>query len=168
MYFSPFISREVFSYWPYEIFSHIKSIKVETDLIRRFQMRQIGAFQSLKSDCTKLRHRRMSWVVSKGGISVISHVFSQFKKNQRPEFHNFHDFLRETERLRNLKKSAKTSGHYFSILNWSLNNIIYNILWSLSLVQSGFKAENREICEIRPKKTPYLSFLVLYSFAYTE
>ena len=27
---------------------------------------QIGAFRSLRRDCTRLRHRRISWIVSKG------------------------------------------------------------------------------------------------------
>ena len=35
-------------------------------LTRRFSMRQSDAFRSLKNDCTKLRHHRMSWIVSKG------------------------------------------------------------------------------------------------------
>ena len=49
--------------------------------------------------------------------------------------------LRETERLTNLKKSVKMSGHYLLIINWSLNNISYKILWLLSLAQSALKAK---------------------------
>ena len=75
------------------------------------------------------------------------HTYSYNSKNQKPEFHKFHDFfyfesrLRASGRLRNLKNSVKTSGHYLSILNWSLNNIIYNIQWPLSLAQSALKAK---------------------------
>ena len=62
-------------------------------LTRRFPMRKIGAFRSLRSDCTRLRHRRMSFMVSKGraavflsaGASVKSHVVSQLKS---PNFTN--------------------------------------------------------------------------------
>ena len=70
------------------------------NLTRRFPMCQIGAFRSLKSDCTRLRHRRMSWMVSKGrtsvwllkfeaGSSVKSHVLSQLNKIKGPNFTNF-------------------------------------------------------------------------------
>ena len=37
----------------------------------RFPMRQLGAFRSLKIDCTNLRHRIMSWVVSKSRTSIL-------------------------------------------------------------------------------------------------
>ena len=69
------------------------------------------------------------------------------QKNQKHGYNKFHDLIdfanesRETERLKNLKKSVKTSGHYLSIMNWSPNNIIYNILWPLSLVQSAIKVK---------------------------
>ena len=59
-------------------------------LIRLFPIRQIGAFRSLKIDCTKLRHRRMSWV---SDICKITRTLTFQKKNQRPEFHKFHEFL---------------------------------------------------------------------------
>ena len=35
------------------------------NLTRRFSMCQIGAVWSFRSDCTRLRHRRMSWLVLK-------------------------------------------------------------------------------------------------------
>ena len=40
-------------------------------LSRRFSIRQNSAFRSLRSDCTKLKHRRMSWVVSKGRAFIF-------------------------------------------------------------------------------------------------
>ena len=42
---------------------------------------------------------------------------------------------------RRVKKSCKTSVHYFSTINWSLNDIIYNILWSLSLARPALKVK---------------------------
>ena len=53
--------------------------------------RQIGGFRPLKSDLTRLRDRRMNWIVSKGRAAVFlsyieteasvkSHVLAQFKK----------------------------------------------------------------------------------------
>ena len=51
--------------------SHRVEIEICGFLTRRFPMRQIGTFRSLKSDCTKLRHRRRSWVVSKGRVSIF-------------------------------------------------------------------------------------------------
>ena len=38
---------------------------------RRFPMRQIGTFWPLRRDCTRLRHRRMSIIVSKGRASFF-------------------------------------------------------------------------------------------------
>ena len=40
-------------------------------LTPRFPMRQIGAFRTLRRDCARLRHRRMSWIVSKGRAAVF-------------------------------------------------------------------------------------------------
>ena len=48
------------------------------------RLRQIGAFRLLRRDCTGLRHRRMSWTVSKGRASFQNHW---------REFHKFHDFV---------------------------------------------------------------------------
>ena len=109
-------------------------------LTRQFLMQQIGAFRPLRRAGTRLRHRRMSWIVS------IYHLLLQLKKSNARISHirrflGFESWLRETERLRKLKKSVKTSGYYLSIVNWWLNNIIYNILWPLSLAQSALKAQ---------------------------
>ena len=57
------------------------------------RLRRIGAFWPLRRDCIKLRHRRMSWIVSKGQafiflseieaeLSFKSHVLSQFKNSK--------------------------------------------------------------------------------------
>ena len=56
------------------------------------RLRQIGVFRSLKGDCTRLRHLRMSWIVLKGRASILYHTFvyviyhtfvlSQFKKSK--------------------------------------------------------------------------------------
>ena len=47
-------------------------------------------------------------------------------------FFDFEIEFHQTERIRNLQKSVKTSDHYLSIINWSLNNIFHNILWTLA------------------------------------
>ena len=121
-------------------------------------MRKIGAFRSLKIDCTKLRHRRMSWVVSKGRASDFSKswklcqvtrtlTLQKNKKTRISQISPFFDFesgLYETERLRNLKKSVKSPNHYLSMTNSRLNNLINIILWpftDISLVQSVLKAK---------------------------
>ena len=67
-----------------------------------------------------------------------SHTIQKKSKAQISQTLRFYDFergLRETERLKNLKKSVNTSGHYLYIMNWSLNDIICNILWPLYLAQ---------------------------------
>ena len=56
--------------------------------------------------------------------------------------------MRETERLRNLKKSVKTSGHYFSKIKAS--NILFTIFFDLSVSRDPLsKPKNHESCEIR-------------------
>ena len=83
-------------------------------LTRWFPMRQIGAFRPLRRDCTSLRDRRMSWIVSIGRIAVFyyklklehlsNHTYSHYSKKFEPWFFQisrFSDFdsgLRETER----------------------------------------------------------------------
>ena len=57
--------------------------------------------------------------------------------------------MRETKRLTNVKKSVKMSGHDSSIINWSWNNIIYNILWAITISDQLSTPKNREICEMR-------------------
>ena len=77
--------------------SHRVEIEICGFLTRRFPMRQIGTFRSLKSDCTKLRHRRRSWVVSKGRVSIfVSFVwfdrfsnFNLWEKHGRPTFWHY-------------------------------------------------------------------------------
>ena len=69
-------------------------------LTPRFPLRQIGAFRSLRRDCTRLRDHRMSLIESKGraavfislneaGTSVKSRVLSHFKKICAMIFINF-------------------------------------------------------------------------------
>ena len=75
----------------------------------------------------------MSWMVSKGRSSVFYHNLKLKHLSNQTFYHNsknslaqisqilrFSDFeskLRETESLKNLQKSVKTSDHYFSITN---------------------------------------------------
>ena len=65
--------------------------------------RQFGEFRGLRRDCTRLRDRRMSLIVSKGraavflsyiaaGTSVKYYVLSQFKKVCAMAVFKFHDF----------------------------------------------------------------------------
>ena len=93
----------------------------------RFPMCQIGAFRPLRRDCTRLRHRRMSWVVSKGrasifirlieaGTAVKSYVLLPLKKNTRPF------------------------------------DTICDILWALRLVQSLIKGRNAPIWHIENRR----------------
>ena len=48
-------------------------------LTPRFLMRQIGAFRSLRSNCTRLRDLRMSWIVSifRTSIFVLEKVINE-------------------------------------------------------------------------------------------
>ena len=121
-------------------------------LTRRFPVRQIGAFRCLKNDCTKLRHVVGS--VKRSGVhfSIINGSWIIFRitrtltieKIKGPNFTNFTMFwlwgrVARDREIKNLKKTVKTSGVYFSIINWSLNNTIYNILCPLVFAQSAFK-----------------------------
>ena len=65
----------MWTYWICEISAsfHLLFAYKNFHLTRRFPMCQIGAIRSLTSDCTKLRHRRMSCVVSKGRAAVFYH-----------------------------------------------------------------------------------------------
>ena len=85
-------------------------------LTRRFPKRQIGSFWSLKSDCTKLRHRGMSWELEYLSNQTYSYnsKISKARISQILRFFDFESGSCETERLRNLKKRVKTSGHYLS------------------------------------------------------
>ena len=67
------IGGEVFkidNVWAH-FFTQIGFCKNFDRLTRRFSMHQNGAFWSLKNDCTRLRHHRMSWIVSKVRASIF-------------------------------------------------------------------------------------------------
>ena len=82
---------------------------------------EIGAFRSLKSDCTKRRHgRRRGWCQNVGRSffyhklrleHLSNHTYSLNSKKSKARisktsFFAFKSELRETKRLRNLKKSV--------------------------------------------------------------
>ena len=51
-------------------------------------------------------------------------------------------------KLRDIKNSVKTSGNYLFIINWSLNKIILNLVYDLSVSRNPLsKSKNGEICE---------------------
>ena len=84
---------------------------------------------------------RKSWKDPLDYLSINSDsAVRNFQKKTIPQVFSNHK-LRETERLRNLKKSVKTWVSYFSIINRTWNNFIDNILWPFSLAQSAFKAK---------------------------
>ena len=66
------------------------------------RLRQIGRFRSLRCDCTRPGHRRMSYTVPEieppflyhieAGTSAKYHVIAQFQI-QKHEYHKFHDFF---------------------------------------------------------------------------
>ena len=69
----------------------------KASLIAHFPLRQIGAFRPLRRDCSRLRDRRMSWIVSKRRaavfLSVESLILSAFKKVKDTNITNFAFFF---------------------------------------------------------------------------
>ena len=65
-----------FSPTPNDIFNAVSiSDCIETLLTPWFPLRQIGLFRPLRGDCTRLRDRRVSWIVSKGRAAFfISYI----------------------------------------------------------------------------------------------
>ena len=116
--------------------------------------RQFGEFRALRRECTRLRDRRMSWIVSKGRAAIFYHTLELEHQSNITYSHNlkkfvswffqvsrFFDFesrLRETARSWNLKNGVKTLGRRSWITNWSTH---FKILWSLSIAQSALKFE---------------------------
>ena len=133
------------------------SILCNRFLTPRFPMRQIGAFQPLRRDCARLRHRRMLWLVSKGraaiflseiedGTSVKPHVLSQFKKSIDRNITNFTilwlwDRLRLFFDFETCDSTDFPASNYARIIAARPFDTIHDILRRLSLAKSGLKVE---------------------------
>ena len=119
------------------------------------RVRQIGAFRLLKTDCTRLRHRRMSWVVSKGrGVfSIINWSWNicqvtrtlAIQKIRIPNFTNFTIFLALRADCARLKCHRILSRRFDTLFK-----ILFLKYFNLAVSRNPpSKSKNREICEIR-------------------
>ena len=95
----------------------------------------------LSNTIARCRHRRISWQkIWQITLTLTIQKIIKARISQISRFLDFESGLRETEKSKKSYKGVISSGYYFSIMNWSLNNIIYNILFLFTLAKSALKA----------------------------
>ena len=105
--------------------AQVKPGSFDSYVIPASPLNQIRFFAPLRSACTRLRHHRMSWIVSKGRAAVhklklellSKDTYAHNSKNQKQEYHKFHDFRFFEGRSNKDKKRLIWWPSYFLVWN---------------------------------------------------